>query len=148
MKVRDIMTKKLITVSPDTEINKAAGLLMGKHINGVPVVDKDGRLLGILCQSDLVMQQKKLPLPSFFTLLDGFIPLTSERKIEKEIQKIAATTVKDAMTPDPVTISPDATLDEVASIMVENKYHTIPVLDEEKLVGIVGKEDVLKVLMP
>ena len=147
IKVKDIMTKEIITVSPDTEISSAAKILIEKRINGLPVVDAYGRLVGILCQSDLVAQQKSIPLPSVFTLLESVIPLTSMKRIDKEVEKIAALTVKQAMTPDPVTVSPDTGIEEVAKLMVDNKYHTLPVLEGDKIVGIVGKEDVLKTLI-
>ena len=147
LKVKDIMTKDLITVSSGTEIAHATKLLLEKRINGIPVVDEMGRLVGILCQSDLIAQQKKLPIPSFFTFLDGFIPLTSTKQIEREAQKISATTVAHAMTPNPVTVRPETSIEEVAALMVGKNLHTLPVVDEGKLVGIVGKEDVLKTLM-
>ena len=79
---KDIMTKDPITVSPDTEITRAAKLLLDKGVNGLPVVDREGKLLGIICQSDLIAQQKGLPIPSIFTLLDGFIPLASTKHFE------------------------------------------------------------------
>jgi CBS domain-containing protein len=142
---RDIMTKDLVTVSPDMEIVKAARILLEEGINGVPVVDA-GKLVGILCQSDLIAQQKKLPVPSLFTLLDGFIPLGSSRQFEKALQKIAATKVSDAMTRDPVAVGPETTVEEIATLMVDRNFHTIPVLEKGRLVGIVGKEDVLKTL--
>jgi CBS domain-containing protein len=146
-KAKDIMTTDVITVSPETEILQAAKILLKKHINGLPVLNADGRLVGILCQSDLIAQQKKLPTPSLFTLLDGYIPLTSLKHIEKEMQKIAATTVAHAMTSDPVTVTPETTLEEVATLMVNKGYHTLPVVDRGKLVGLIGKEDILKTLM-
>lgn len=141
------MTKEVITVSPDTEIANAAKILLEKRINGLPVVDAFGRLVGILCQSDLVVQQKSIPIPSVFTLLESFIPLTSMKRIDKEVEKIAALTVKQAMTPNPVTIGPDTDIEEVARLMVDKKYHTLPVVEGDKVVGIVGKEDVLKTLL-
>lgn len=144
--VKNIMTRDPITISPDTEIVHAAKLLLEKGINGIPVVDKKGELVGIICQSDLIAQQKRLPIPSVFTLLDGFIPLTSTKHFEKAVQKIAATTVADAMTPNPVTVQTDTSIEELASLMVDKSFHTLPVVDEGKLVGVVGKEDVLKTL--
>jgi len=147
LKGKDIMTKDVITVSPDTEILVATKILLEKHINGVPVLDDAGNLVGILCQSDLIVQQKKIPTPSLFTLLNGFIPLTSQKKIEKEVQKIAATTVAQAMTPNPVVVHADTTIEAVAALMVDSSYHTLPVMDEGKLIGIIGKEDVLRTLM-
>ncbi|MCK5323782.1 MAG: CBS domain-containing protein [Desulfobulbaceae bacterium] len=144
----DIMTRDIITVSPDTGITKAAQLLLENHINGIPVVESSGRLVGIICQSDLVVQQKEFPLPSFFTLLDSFITLPSPRQIEKEVEKISAITVSKAMTKKPVTVRPDTQIETLAALMVDKNFHTIPVVDEDKLVGIVGKEDLLKTLMP
>ena len=140
---KEIMTRDVITVSPEMGIAHAAKLLVEEDINGIPVVDK-GELVGILCQSDLVAQQKRLPVPSLFTLLDGFIPLESTKKLEKAIQKIAATTVGEAMTPDPVTVTPETSIQDLAALMVDRNFHTIPVVDRGGLVGIIGKEDILK----
>ena len=148
LKVKDIMTKETITVSPDTEIVSAAKILLENRINGMPVIDAFGRLVGIICQSDLVAQQKAIPIPSVFTFLESVIPLTSMKRIDKEIEKIAALTVKEAMTLEPVTVSPETDIEEVAKLMVDKKYHTLPVVDGGKVVGVVGKEDVLKTLLP
>jgi CBS domain-containing protein len=147
IKVKDIMTHEVITVSPGTEIIQAAKLLLGNRINGLPVIDTAGKLVGILCQSDLIAQQKELPIPSFFTFLDGLISMTSMKQIEKQVKKIAAATVAQAMTPNPVTVRSDADIATVATLMVDKNFHTIPVVDDEKLVGIVGKEDVLRTLL-
>ena len=146
-KVKDIMTTELITVSPETEILQAAEVLLGSHINGVPVVDETGKMVGILCQSDLIAQQKRLPIPSFFTFMDGLFSTSSAKQLEKQIQKIAAITVAQAMTPDPVFVEPDMSIKVVAGLMVDNGYHTIPVLQEGRLVGIVGKDDILSTLI-
>ena len=142
------MTREVISVSPETEITDAAKILLEKRINGMPVIDPFGRLVGIICQSDLVAQQKSIPVPSIFTFLDSYLPLTSIKRIDKEIEKIAALTVNEAMTPEPVTVSPDTDIEDVAKLMVDKKYHTLPVVVDGKVIGIVGKEDVLKTLIP
>lgn len=144
---KEIMTTAVITLSPETGIIEAAKLLLEHSINGAPVVDHDGRVVGILCQSDLVAQQKQIPLPSLFTMLGGYISLTSTKHWDKEVRKIAALTVTDAMTPDPVTIAPDTPLDAIAGLMVDKNLHTLPVVENGRLVGIIGKEDVLKTLL-
>jgi CBS domain-containing protein len=148
LKAKDIMTRTVITVSPDMEIVHAAKILLENRINGAPVMDETGKLVGILCQSDLIAQQKKLPIPSFFTFLDGLIALTSMKQLEKQVQKIAAVTVAQAMTPNPVTVRPETDIEAVAALMVDQSFHTIPVVEEGELLGIVGKEDILKTLMP
>jgi len=149
MQVRDIMTSTVITLTPDMGIVEAAKILMDNNINGAPVLDEQGALVGILCRDDLISQQKKLPLPSYFIVLDGIIPLISPKHLEKEIDKITATNVEHAMTVKPVTVNPDTDIDVVASLMVDKKIHTIPVVDANgNLVGIVGKEDILRTLIP
>lgn len=144
---KDIMEKDVISVSPDTEISKAVEILLNNHINGVPVVDADSRLVGILCQSDLIFAQKEIPVPPIFVLLDGIIPLSSSKKLTAELEKMSATTVSQAMVKNVVWVSPDMPISEVATLMVEKHFHTLPVLSEERLVGIIGKEDILKVLI-
>ena len=103
--------------------------------------------MGILCQSDLIAQQKSIPIPSLFTLLDGYIPLNLLNRLDREVEKIVATKVANAMTPDPITVNSDTDIEKVAGLMVEKNYHTLPVVDGGKLVGIVGKEDVLRTLL-
>ncbi|MBU1450305.1 MAG: CBS domain-containing protein [Proteobacteria bacterium] len=147
IKAKDIMTKEVVTLTPATEITKAAKLLLEKGFNAMPVVGEGGRLVGILCQSDLISQQEALPVPSYFTILDSFIPLTSLKRMEREVQKIAATTVEQAMTLEPVTVGPDTGIEEIAALMVDKGFHTLPVMEDGKLVGIVGKEDILRTLV-
>ena len=147
MTAKEIMTTDVITLTPETDIGRAAQLLLEKGINGAPVLDDEGRVVGILCQSDLVAQQKRLPMPTIFTLLDSYVSLSSSKQIEKEVRKIAALTVAEAMTPDPVTVQSDTTLETIAGLMVDSGFHTLPVVDQGTLVGIIGKEDVLKTLL-
>ncbi len=85
--VKDIMSTNIVSVKPDTEIIEAAKVLLENRFNGLPVVDDNGKVVGIICQSDLIAQQKSLPIPTLFTFLDGFIPLTSLKKMESEIKK-------------------------------------------------------------
>lgn len=148
MLVKEIMTKEPITVAVDMEIFKAAKLLLDNRINGLPVVDGNGKLVGILCQSDIIAQQKKLPVPSLFSFLDGYINLSSMKGLEKEVRKIAATAVSDAMTPNPVTVGPESSIETVAALMVDHNFHTLPVVEKGRLVGVVGKEDILRTLLP
>ena len=144
---KDIMSTNLITFSPDTEVTKAAEILLENRINGAPVVDDNNQILGILCQSDLIAQQKKLPIPTLFTFLEGIFQLSSSKQIEKQVRKIAALTVSEAMTPNPVTLQPDTGLEAIAALMIDSNFHTLPVVESGKLVGIVGKEDVLRTLV-
>ncbi len=148
LKAKDIMTKAPFTLRPTDDIASAARVMVEMRINGLPVVDEAGDLVGIITQSDLVAQQKTLSLPSVFTLFDGFVPLASLDKLEAEFRKITAMTVAEAMTKDPATIAPDTPLEQIAALMVDRQYHTLPVVDGGRLVGVVGKEDVIRTLIP
>jgi len=145
---RDIMEKNIISLSPDTEISKAVEILLKNHINGVPVVGTEGELVGILCQSDLIFQQKDIPIPPIFAILDSIFPLSSSKKIDEQFKKLSATKVEQAMVKNVMTVAPDTPVTEIASLMVEKHFHTIPVVEGKKLLGIIGKEDVLKTLIP
>ena len=144
---RDIMTTELITLAPEMDFASAAKVLLDNHINGAPVVDQEGQLVGILCQSDLVAQHKRLPVPTLITLLDSFVRLSSDKEIEKQARKIAAMTVGEAMTSKPVTVKPDTGIETIAGLMVDSNLHTLPVVEDGQLVGIIGKEDVLRTLL-
>lgn len=144
---RDIMTPHPLSVTVGTRVTEAARLMLEHHFNGLPVVERDGTLRGVLSQSDLVMQHKKLSLPSYFVLLDAIIPLGSPKKFEDEIKRMSAVTVEDAMSGEPRTVAPDTPLEDIASLMVDDKFYTLPVVDDGKLVGVVGKEDVLRTLL-
>ena len=146
--VRDIMTTEVITVSPETEIVHAARLLVDNKVNGLPVIDARQQVVGIVCQSDLIVQQKRVRVPSLFTFLDGYITLASAKQFEREVEKIAASQVQQAMTPDPTCVSPGTAVEDAATLMVEKNYHTLPVVDNGRLIGIVGKEDLLRTIMP
>lgn len=147
IKAEDIMETNIISVTPDTQIPMAVKILLDNHINGVPVVNDKNEVVGILCQSDLVFQQKEVPIPPIFTILDSIIPLSSSKKLEENLRKIAATNVEQAMIKNPVTVTAQTPVSEIASLMVEKHFHTIPVVDDKKLLGIIGKEDILKTMV-
>jgi CBS-domain-containing membrane protein len=146
LKAKDIMTREVLTVTEGTNIREAARMLLDRHINGMPVVDEDGALIGIICQSDLVAQQKQLDLPSMFTILDTVIPFSPMSQFEREVKKISALTVGEAMTRDPYSVTPETGINDLANIMVDRGFHTLPVIEGGKLVGVIGKEDVLRTL--
>ncbi len=145
---KDIMTADAVTVSPDTPVIDAAKLMLERHFNGLPVVDDQGQLVGVICQSDLVTRQKTLKLPSYFVILDTMIPLSDTDAAEQEFKKIAASNVEGVMTSKVITVSPETPLAEVANLMVDKKLHTLPVVENGALVGVIGKEDVLRTLLP
>jgi CBS-domain-containing membrane protein len=140
----DIMTPDVITVKKETPLSNLAEILYNNHINGVPVVDNEGLLIGIICESDLIKKDKKLHIPTVVALFDAVFYLESSKKMEKEIQQFSATTVEDLFTRKVVTVDEKTPIDEIATLMTQEKYYTIPVMDGERLVGVVGKGDVIQ----
>ena len=146
IQAKDIMTKEVKTLDPKTPIARAAQIMLEDRINGLPVVDDQGRLKGIICQHDLVIQQKALSIPSLFKILDLDEKTARQGELDKDMEKIIAITVEQAMTKDPVYVRPDTSLEVMAELMVDHHFHTLPVVENGRLVGVVGKEDVLRTL--
>lgn len=146
MKAKDIMTKDVLTVSLDTPVKKVAELLADYEISGAPVLDEHEKVIGIVTESDLIEQKKKLHLPTVVTIFEGVLFLERPQKIQREIEKMLGATVKDIYTKKVITITEDTSLEDIATIMSEKKVHLLPVLRGDELVGVVGKVDVVRVL--
>ncbi len=145
MKVKDIMTEKVIAVSPETSVKEIADILLKKKIGGVPVLDGE-KLVGIVTEEDLIMKNVKLHFPTYIQLLDAVIYLESLKKYEEELRKAVGATAQDVMTRDLVTISPEADIEEAATLMIERNISRLPVVENDKLVGIITRRDILKAI--
>lgn len=148
LKASDIMSSHVISVKKETNLQDLALILYDHHINGAPVLDDDGALIGIICESDLIRRNKKLHIPTVVSLFDAVLYLESSKKFEKELKRINATKVEDLYTKKVVTIEKETPVDEIATIMTEKKIYTIPVMEGSRLVGIVGKSDLIRTLVP
>ncbi len=146
IKARDIMTSEVLTVTPETTVKALAQFLLKHKISGAPVVDQNGRLTGIATEGDLIFRNTAVHLPTVITIFDAVIYLESPHKYEPELQKIIGGKVEDIMTRDLITISPDTGLQEIATIMHEKKRHLLPVMDNDRMVGIVGKADMVRAI--
>lgn len=142
------MTSDVITVTTETSVQELARIFSLHNISGVPVVDASGDLIGVVTENDLIDQTKKLHIPTVVAILDSIFYLENPDKMEKEMKKIAGTTVLDIYSSDPMTVNEEATLEEIATIMAEKNVHTLPVVRERKLVGVIGKKDIIKTLIP
>ena len=144
LKAKYIMTKDVITVTPATTIEDLAHILIKHNISGAPVVNDEGALIGIVTENDLISKNKRLHIPTVMRLFDAYIMLESPATIEKEIKRMAAVTVNDILVKDPVTVSEENSVEEIATIMSEKKTYLIPVVAGTKIVGIIGKMDLIK----
>ena len=143
---RDIMTKNVVTVRKDQPISDLSQLFIKNHFNGVPVLDDTGKVAGVVTQGDLIEQNKNLHIPTVIALFDAVLFIDSEKKFENDVKKLTGSIIEDIYQPDAITISMDAELNEITTIMANNDVHTLPVLDGDKLIGIIGKKDVIRAL--
>jgi CBS domain-containing protein len=141
MNIEQIMTRDVITVTPDTSIHEAATLMADHGISGLPVIDGEGRLVGIISEGDLILRQRsrsKRPWwRSFFT--DG-------ERLAREYRKSAGTTVGEVMTHPVISISPVFAVETAASILHARGIRRLPVVRNEKVVGLISRGDLIKVL--
>jgi CBS domain-containing protein len=141
---KDIMTRDVLSVRPDTSIEELSSILVKNEISGVPVVDDAGALYGIVTENDLISRNKRLHIPTVVSFLDAAIYLESSKKFEQEVKRLTATRVGDICSRKVVTIAEDTTVIDIATIMSEKKVDLLPVLRGGKVVGIVGKRDMVK----
>lgn len=144
LKAKDIMRKNVITVKPETSVEEIGRLFIEKGISGAPIVNENDMLIGIVTENDLISQNRKFHIPTILRVFDAFIPLDSDSRMEKEIKKMTASTVEEICTKDVLTVDEETPLAEVATIMTEKMIHLIPVVNNGKIVGIIGKKEVIK----
>jgi CBS domain-containing protein len=145
--VGDVMQRDPVTISPDADLESLLQVLREHELPGVPVVKGD-RLVGIVTESDLVLQgdDTSLHLPHYFQLFGGVVFLEPLQHFEDRIRKAFATSVSDMMTTDVETISPDATVHEAARKISSSGHNRLPVVQGSRLVGVVTRVDALEAL--
>jgi CBS domain-containing protein len=143
--VREVMTGRVVTLRPDQSVEEAADVLAEKHIGAAPVVDADGKLVGLLRDEDLIVSEARLHVPTVISFLSADLVLPSSlHRFEHELKKAAGATVADVMTTEFVTVKPDDNLEDLASLMHDRDVTHAPVVDEGKLVGIVARGDLVR----
>lgn len=141
MTVRDVMTQPVITVRPGTPLKEVAQLLIDHRISGLPVVDDDGTVVGVVSEADFLVKEqgadaiRHRPLARIFG---------ESRESRSRLSKLAAMTAGEAMTAPAVTVSPNRRIAEAAAIMTARGVNRLPVVDEGQLVGIVTRADLVR----
>ena len=145
MKVKDIMTKEVVTIKGDDTVKVAAKMLNEMNFSGLPVVDENNKIQGIITEGDLLRRMASINGPSYIHVLGGNFPFESKKDFLERLNKSIGYLVKEVMTKDVITISKDAEIQEVATLMVKEKIKRIPVVDnEKKIIGIISRKDILK----
>ena len=141
MKVRDVMTHSVLSVRREAPLKEVALVLVDHRISGVPVVDVDGAVLGVVSEADLLMKERGAdavrhrPLARF---------LGESRESRSQLAKLAAVTAGEAMTAPAVTIESGRRISEAAALMIARRVNRLPVVDDGRLVGIVTRADLVR----
>lgn len=148
-KVSDIMTKNVIACEASTSVQDAARLMYLNGLTGMPVIDEQDNLVGIITEYDLIRIEDHLHLPVTFAFLGSIValdnPLNGD-EVQKQLEKLAATKVADLMTKDVKTIGPDAAIEDAAELFLHQKVNPVPVVENGKLVGIISRADIVKLI--
>lgn len=146
MLAKDIMTKDVITVRPEDEVEKVAQLLLENKISGIPVVDENHRVVGMITEKDLMIKATELKVPFYLTLFDSIIFLENPIRFKNDLKKYTASQVKDAMTEKVHWVAEDTPVSAIAEMMQKENINRVPVLRHGKIMGIVTRNDILKSL--
>jgi CBS domain-containing protein len=146
--VRDIMDSSPATVGPDTPVEEVVALMRQHEVPGVPVVDADGRCVGIVSEADLVLpdDQGDLHIPHYINLFGGTVFLEPLGRFEQRLRKAFASKATDMMTSDLDTVAPETTVQEAARLIHRSGHNRLPVVEGGRLVGVVTRLDVLGAL--
>lgn len=146
--VADVMNRDVVTVKPETPINDAIHLLAERKISGLPVVNDEGKLVGVLSESDLMWRESGVTPPAYIMVLDSVIYLENPARYERELHKALGQTVKEVMTEKSITtIRPEQPLAKAAQLLLQRDIRRLPVVDEHNhLVGILTRGDVMRII--
>jgi len=138
MLAKDIMTRKVITINRETSVKEIINILLKNRITGVPVVDDENKIVGIVSESDLVYKEAPMPISDYWA---------DRKKFKSEYWKIKGAKAEEIMTTDVICVGEDTPVEEIATLMVEKRIKRLPVVRGKKLVGIISRADVLKTIL-
>ncbi|MCX7920994.1 MAG: CBS domain-containing protein [Clostridia bacterium] len=144
MKASEIMSTNVITIKKDTTIEEIAHILTDNNISGVPVIDEDNRIIGMVTQKDLLYKDVEPRFPAVFEILGGLVFLKGVKHYNEELKKLVATKAEDIMVKKVVTVNEDMIVEQIAELMVEKDINRIPVVRDKKIIGIISRGDIVK----
>ncbi len=144
MRAIDFMHRNVVTTNTDMTLKEAAILMSNYNVSGLPVIDEKKYLKGIITDSDILKYRQKINLPEAMRLIEYFMEEIDPQSIEDNIRRILNKKVKDVMTTRMITVNEEALLGEIVGKFAEHHISRIPVVRSKKLVGIIAREDVIK----
>ena len=149
MQIREMMTTPPITVGPETSVQEVARLMSARLISGVPVVDADGALLGVITELHLIQRNAPLKEPQYISVLSGMIPihLAEHREYKERLREALATTAAELMdSTDVATVSPDDPVEEAMEAMTNPENTLLPVVENDRVIGVVTRTDLVRLI--
>lgn len=144
MKAYEIMTADVITASPHDRIDYVIKLLLEHNITGLPVIDDQRKVIGIITEGDIIYRSNEIKLPRYLAIFDSYIFFDNPENLETQLKKMTGFLVEDVMTKKVITVDHDATVEQVANVMTKNRINRVPVVKNEMLVGIISRRDIIK----
>lgn len=147
--VHQLMATDVLSFRPADNVRDAMRALLVRGFDAGPVVDVDGRVVGMLSTGDLIVQESSLHLPAVITILGATIPLPRQQeRFEEDLDKALGATVGEVMADDPVTCGPDASIEEAATLMHDHDVSRLPVVDADgRLVGLLARGDLIRAIV-
>lgn len=146
--VSAVMTTDVLTFRPDEPIREATRRLLDRDVDGGPVVDDDGVVIGMLTTDDLLVQETKLHYPTVISLFGAYLELPgSHRQFEEDLRRAVGATVGEVMHDEVVSCTVDDTLERAATLMHEKHVSRLPVTSAGLLVGIIGRSDIIRAII-
>jgi CBS domain-containing protein len=143
--VADVMTRDPITAHPETPLNEAIKILAERRISGLPVINQQNKLVGVISEADLMWQETGVQLPAHIMILDSVIYLENPGKYERDLHKALGQTVGEVMSKEVVIIAPDKSLRKAAQMLHERKAPRLMVVDAAgNLIGILTRGDIVQ----
>lgn len=148
MRAKDVMIRNVIFVNKEDKLDQVISVLMKNHVSGVPVVDKDNHLVGIVTQKDLVTKENGINISSYITLMESILLVDEKMTNQAVSKKLEGLTAADVMSTPVYAVHLETTIEEIVTLMMNRHINRIPVVDREnQLVGIIGRNDLLPILI-
>jgi CBS domain-containing protein len=146
--VRDVMLENPVTVTPDMQLRDLVALFVREGLQAVPVVSENGALVGIVTESDLILQEVEgdIDVPHFVPFLDGVIFFDRTDRYDEQIRKAFAATAGDLMNDEVQTVGPDDTIHEAAKRMSHHNVSRLVVVEGDQVVGMIARSHIVRAL--
>jgi CBS domain-containing protein len=148
MQVRDIMTSPAITIGPEADIRSVARTLREQQVSGLPVVDADGQVIGLITELDLIARSAPIHEPHYIAVLSALIPVSRDeyREYKEQLRHALAINASQLMTEEFATVAPETAVEEALELMLDPEITLLPVMSDGKLAGVVTHTHLVRLI--